>query len=701
MDMDPHSLVPPYFAADVEAALASQSDFMNVPTHSHAADQVDQGPVSVQGRLKKCTKFWEDELEAPEFVLGIIRSGYRLPFIRLPPPVCMQNHRSALDNASFVSDSIRELLLANCIVECNECPLVCSPLQVVSNAKGKQRLVIDLRYVNQYLVHYKFKYEGLNVIPSLFQRGDFMITFDLKSGYHHVDINHDCWSYLGFSWYEPGGCRQFFMFRVLPFGLSTACYVFTKLLRPLVKYWRAKGRRVIVYIDDGIGAASTLQEAVEHSTAIQADLGDAGFVLNMVKSKLDPHQVGDWLGFIIDLTLGCFRVPEEKIERLKDSALGITHPSRVPIRAVASIVGQIMSMSLALGPIARLRTRALYAVINRYSSWYAWVALTEDAKEELSFWQNNIVALNGQPIWFKSGATRIVFSDASDSGYGGYSVEVGPQFVHGTWSEHEAQLSSTWRELKAVYQVLCSLAPKLKGHIVKWFTDNQNVTRIVQSGSKKPHLQDGAMAIYEVCFQNGIKLEMEWIPRSQNELADYISRIQDFDDWMVDPNFFNFINMAWGPHTVDCFAASHNSQVARFHSRFWCPGAEAVDTFTVNWEDEMCWLVPPVYLVGRALRHAEVCKTRGTLVVPMWKSAVFWPLLCPDGVHLAPFIHAWFLQPVYDGLFQPGHNGSNLGDSLADDSFLLVVYLDFIQPPRLYNCGFCLAVSGYCPVCSP
>ena len=368
MDMDPHFLVPTYFAADVEAALASQSDFMNVPTQSHAADQVDQGPVSVQGRLKKCIKFWEEELEASEFVLGIIRSGYRLLFIRLPPPVCMQNHRSALDNASFVSDSIRELLLANCIVECNECPLVCSPLQVVSNAKGKQRLVIDLRYVNQCLVHYKFKYEGLNVIPSLFQRGDFMITFDLKLGYHHVDINRDCWSYLGFSWYEPGGCRQFFMFRVLPFGLSTACYVFTKLLRPLVKYWRAKGRRVIVYIDDGIGAASILQEAVEHSTAIQADLGDAGFVLNMVKSKLDPHQVGDWLGFIIDLTLGCFRVPEEKIERLKDNALDITHPSRVPIRAVASIVGQIMSMSLALGPIARLRTRALYAVINSYSS---------------------------------------------------------------------------------------------------------------------------------------------------------------------------------------------------------------------------------------------------------------------------------------------------------------------------------------------
>ena len=95
--------------------------------------------------------------------------------------------------------------------------MVRSPLQVVTNAKGKQQLIIDLRYVNQYLVQYKFKHEGVNVIPSLFQRGDFMITFNLKSGYHHVDINEDCWAYLGFSWYESlevvdgFSCFEFFL----------------------------------------------------------------------------------------------------------------------------------------------------------------------------------------------------------------------------------------------------------------------------------------------------------------------------------------------------------------------------------------------------------------------------------------------------------------------------------------------------------
>jgi len=66
-----------------------------------------------------------------------------------------------------------------------------------------------------------------------------------------VDIHVDSQAYLGFSWGD-GVHRKFFVFRVLPFGLATACYVFTKLLRPLVKRWRAMGIRVILYIDDGI-----------------------------------------------------------------------------------------------------------------------------------------------------------------------------------------------------------------------------------------------------------------------------------------------------------------------------------------------------------------------------------------------------------------------------------------------------------------
>ena len=61
-------------------------------------------------------------------------------------------------------------------------------------------------------------------------------------------------------------------------------------------------------------------------------------------------------------------------------------------------------------------------------------------------------------------------------------VELGRDIANGQWSPVEARQSSTWRELKAVDQVLRSFAEKLAGHRVKWFTDNQNVYS--QKGSR-------------------------------------------------------------------------------------------------------------------------------------------------------------------------------------------------------------------------
>ena len=90
---------------------------------------------------------------------------------------------------------------------------------------------------------------------------------------------------------------------------------------------------------------------------------------------------------------------------------------------------------------------------------------------------NNIDCLNGKPIQFSCGATRVLYSkcNASDSGYGGYMIELGPEVAHGQWSEAKAKISYTWGELKAVYLVLPSFARKLAGHTVQWLTDNQGV----------------------------------------------------------------------------------------------------------------------------------------------------------------------------------------------------------------------------------
>ena len=66
----------------------------------------------------------------------------------------------------------------------------------IAKFKGELRLVLDVRYINQFLPEQNLKYEGLNLAPQMFEKRDYYFTFDLKSGYHRVDTLFDFLTYL-------------------------------------------------------------------------------------------------------------------------------------------------------------------------------------------------------------------------------------------------------------------------------------------------------------------------------------------------------------------------------------------------------------------------------------------------------------------------------------------------------------------------
>jgi len=201
-----------------------------------------RGPqiVDVQGRLKRNILFWSKVLMAPAPVIDWIQNGYRLPLQFMPTPFEQGNHKSTLDHIDFVTESVQELLNNRCVREVVAKPTICSPLSVVANHSGKYRLVLNLRHLNQFLRKDHFKYEDLRIATLMFERGDFLMKFDLKSGYHHLDIFEDHQPFLGFAW-DLKAVTKYFIFTVIPFGLSSVCYAFTKLLRPLIAYWRGQG----------------------------------------------------------------------------------------------------------------------------------------------------------------------------------------------------------------------------------------------------------------------------------------------------------------------------------------------------------------------------------------------------------------------------------------------------------------------------
>ena len=88
----------------------------------------------------------------------------------------------------------------------------------------------------------------------------------------------------------------------------------------------------------------------------------------------------------------------------------------------------------------------------------------------------------------------------------------------------------------------------------------------------------------------------------------------------------------------------------------------------------------------------------GTLIVPAWRSAPFWLMLCTDGVHFAGFVRRWTKFKYHDYLFRDGRSGNNIGSAMNTDTDILAIFIDFASKPRLFKAGFCTFDS--CSACS-
>lgn len=91
----------------------------------------------------------------------------------------------------------------------------------------------------------------------------------------------------------------------------------TKLMRPLVRLWRSRGMRAIVYIDDGLLLASGFEQAMAYRDVVKHTLHAAGFITNNEKCQWEPKQRAKWLGFELDTQIGMISIPEEKITSLR------------------------------------------------------------------------------------------------------------------------------------------------------------------------------------------------------------------------------------------------------------------------------------------------------------------------------------------------------------------------------------------------
>ena len=204
---------------------------------------------------------------------------------------------------------------------------------LVRKKDGSFHQVVNLKPLNQFILKVHFKMEGITMLRDLLSRNDWMASIDLKDAYLSVAVEAEHRKYLRFVWVD-----QMYEFQCLPFGLSSAPRVFTKLLKPVVGLLRHQGIRLVIFLDDILVLAQSKEDLGTQMDQIAKLFNLLGFSINHEKSQLIPTQQIQYLGFLIDSQNLMIRLTQEKVEQLTRT---VKQQMNLSVRDLAWLIGRM------------------------------------------------------------------------------------------------------------------------------------------------------------------------------------------------------------------------------------------------------------------------------------------------------------------------------------------------------------------------
>ena len=120
---------------------------------------------------------------------------------------------------------------------------------------------------------------------------------------------------------------------------------------------------------------------------VERDFVRAGLRINVPKCDTIPAQQRRQFGFVVDFAEGKFQVPTDRWEALHLSvnALLASKKCRVHDHIIARLTSTVISMHITWGPVTKLYTRHVYALINSMVSLKCWIVLTKEAANGIIF----------------------------------------------------------------------------------------------------------------------------------------------------------------------------------------------------------------------------------------------------------------------------------------------------------------------------
>ena len=580
-------------------------------------------PMKVGGCLAPHWRRWQ-EIGAETWVVTVLRDGYRVPFKDSPPPlartpVSFPTYRAGSPRAQALRQEVEAMLAKGALeIARDPGPGFYSRLFLVEKATGGWRSVIDLSHLNDFVQLTPFKMETVASVLLSVSEGDFLASLDLKDAYFQIPIHGSSRKLLRFM--SEGTVYQF---KALCFGLSTAPQVFTRVFAAVSAWARARGIRLLRYLDDWLVLSSSEKKAKESIRELLSLCRTLGIVINEKKSDLVPSQSAKYLGMTIDTGASKVFQSLARVEKFLTVAERFCTMQSPPAQLWQVILGHLASLE-RLVPHGRLRMRSLQWHLK--SQWSPEsdppslpVALPEEARRDLSWWMVRDHLLVG--VRFRTPAPDLrLYSDASSSGWGANLLD---QNVSGVWSAQEKLLHINLLEMKALFLALQAFQEDVAGHHVTAMCDNSTVVAYVnkQGGTVSRPLCLLTSRLLRWTESFDVHLEARYLPGESNVPADVLSRHGQVvgTEWSLHPQVARALLRAWGNPSIDLFATCLNAKLPLYCSLVPDPQAVFEDAFRHPWDDLDLYAFPPFALVGRVIaRVQQSSRVAMTLVALLW-----------------------------------------------------------------------------------
>lgn len=344
--------------------------------------------------------------------------------------------------------------------------------------------MIDLSRLINHLFVQSFNMETAQLLRASVDPGDFAVSIDLKDAYLHVPMHPNTRKFLRFA--IDG---QVYIFRAMPFGLSTAPWAFTKLVTAVMAVFRKTARSSVSnYLDDLL-----LRHSRPHLLSRDLDqlcnlLRSLGWIISEEKSDFVPSQRFTHLGMQFDTVTYLVFPTRKRVDKILEMAHQLVSQNQVTPRQLASFLGLATSV-MTLIPQEGLRLRPVQWAFSQMwdqstETWDCPLQMTRLLRDCLRLWIDPPWLLQGVPIRPNPPSLSLC-TDASTTGWGAHLLP-SMEMISGQWSDAERIRHINELELLAVLRAVTHWKHLLSGLSVVILSDNTIVCAYIrrQSGTR-------------------------------------------------------------------------------------------------------------------------------------------------------------------------------------------------------------------------